>query len=86
MGTPPDFDPTPSGCQGKIDFLFIVSRDDFMKPHQDQLVSAFPHFIETIQGQFSEFDVHILVDVSRSMDWSSDPGIPAKLRYALLTS
>ncbi len=31
----------------------------------------------------TEFDVHILVDVSRSMDWSSDPDVPAKLRYAL---
>jgi hypothetical protein len=70
MGTPPDFDPAALGCQGKIDFLFIVSRDDFMKPHQDQLVSAFPHFIETIQSQFSEFDVHILVTDS-DPDWHS---------------
>ena len=61
MGAPPDFDPTPPGCQGKIDFLFIVSRHGFMKPHQDQLVAAFPHFIETIQSQFSDFDVHVLV-------------------------
>ena len=70
MGMPPDFDPTPPGCQGKIDFLFIVSRDDFMKPHQDQLVAAFPHFIETIKSQFSEFDVHILVTDS-DPDWHS---------------
>lgn len=70
MGAPPDFDPTPPGCQGKIDFLFIVSRDDFMKPHQDQLVAAFPQFIETIQSQFSDFDVHILVTDS-DPDWHS---------------
>ncbi|HYI24997.1 MAG TPA: DUF58 domain-containing protein [Thermomicrobiales bacterium] len=31
----------------------------------------------------TEFDVHILLDVSRSMDWSSDPDQPTKLRYAL---
>ncbi len=31
----------------------------------------------------TEFDVHILVDVSRSMDWSSGPEVPAKLRRAL---
>ena len=31
----------------------------------------------------TEFDVHLLVDVSRSMDWSSDPDRPTKLRRAL---
>jgi uncharacterized protein (DUF58 family) len=31
----------------------------------------------------TEFDVHILVDVSRSMDWSSSPELPTKLRHAL---
>jgi len=31
----------------------------------------------------TEFDVHVLVDVSRSMDWASDPGLPSKLRFAL---
>ena len=72
MGAPPDFDVTPKGCQGKIDFLFIVSRDGFMKPHQDQLVAAFPHFIETIQSQFSEFDVHILVTDSHQQ-WGVGP-------------
>jgi hypothetical protein len=70
LGAPPDFDPTPPGCQGKIDFLFIVSRDGFMKPHQDQLVAAFPHFIETIQSQFIDFDVHILVTDSQA-EWGS---------------
>jgi hypothetical protein len=70
MGTPPDFDPTPKGCQGKIDFLFIISRHGFMKPHQDQLVAAFPHFIETIQSQFTDFDVQILVTDSEPT-WGS---------------
>lgn len=31
----------------------------------------------------AEFDVHLLVDVSRSMDWSSAPDRPTKLRQAL---
>ena len=31
----------------------------------------------------TEFDVHLLVDVSRSMDWSSNPDTPTKLRRAL---
>lgn len=31
----------------------------------------------------TEFDIHVLVDVSRSMDWSSDDGIPTKLRQGL---
>ena len=68
MGSHPDFDVTPKGCQGKIDFLFIISRDGWMKPHQDQLIAAFPHFIETIQAEFADFDVHILVTDS-DPDW-----------------
>ncbi len=31
----------------------------------------------------TEFDVHILVDVSRSMDWRSDDDLPTKLDHAL---
>lgn len=31
----------------------------------------------------TEFDVHILVDVSRSMEWSSEATLPSKLRCAL---
>ena len=70
MGVFPDFDAKPPGCQGKIDFLFIISRDDYMKPHQDKLVAAFPHFIETIQSQFEAFDVQIMVTDS-DPDWHS---------------
>ncbi|MDC0676091.1 hypothetical protein [Nannocystis radixulma] len=71
MGPPPDFDTGPPiGCQGKIDFLFIISRHGFMKPHQDKLIAAFPQFIETIQGQFSDFDVQILV-TDTEPEWGS---------------
>ncbi|MBA2248513.1 MAG: DUF58 domain-containing protein [Chloroflexia bacterium] len=31
----------------------------------------------------TEFDVHLLVDVSRSMDWSGDEELPTKLRHGL---
>lgn len=31
----------------------------------------------------TEYDVHLLVDVSRSMDWSSDAHFPSKLRFGL---
>jgi uncharacterized protein (DUF58 family) len=31
----------------------------------------------------TEYDVHVLVDVSRSMDWTSDPALPTKLRRGL---
>ncbi|MBZ5713944.1 hypothetical protein [Nannocystis pusilla] len=71
MGTPPDFDVTPPGCQGKIDFLFIISRHSFMLSHQEQLVAAFPQFIDTIQSQFTDFDVQILVTDS-VQQWGSN--------------
>lgn len=31
----------------------------------------------------TEFDIHLLVDVSRSMDWSSSEALPTKLRHGL---
>jgi hypothetical protein len=45
MGTPPDFDPTPVGCQGKIDFLFVISSHFEMTKYQDRLKAAFPVFV-----------------------------------------
>jgi hypothetical protein len=58
----PDFDPTqPAGCEGRIDFLFVISTQGTMKSSQEKLVVAAPGFIATIQEQFSEFDTHVLV-------------------------
>ena len=34
MGTQPDFGGHPPGCQGKIDFLFVISSWYSMGPHQ----------------------------------------------------
>jgi hypothetical protein len=58
----PDFEPPqPEGCDGRIDFLFVISTEGTMKGHQEQLIAAAPGFIATIQEQFSDFDVHVLV-------------------------
>ncbi len=60
-GVQPDFVPPPAGCKGKIDFLFLVSRDGLMTARQAQLAAAFPEFIETIESKFVDFDYHIMV-------------------------
>lgn len=70
MGGVPDFDPTkPAGCDGKIDFLFVISAAGTMKDDQEKLLSAFPGFMATIEQQFSGFDFHILVASTDAM-WS----------------
>lgn len=57
----PDFGPQPpEGCKGKIDFLFVVSSDSTMKFAQDRLLASFPGFMQTIEDQLFDFDVHIL--------------------------
>lgn len=62
---------TPVGCDGKIDFLFVISRASVMKDIQDKLVEAFPAFINTIEGQFEEFDFNIMV-VDGDDYWGSE--------------
>jgi len=58
----PDFgDGAPIGCNGKIDFLIVISRDSNMRFRQEQLVLAFPQFIAAIQSKFADFDYHIMV-------------------------
>ena len=62
LGGEPDFGPDkPLGCQGKIDFLFLISRAGQMKNAQQQLLASFPGFIDTIETMFPEFDTHIMV-------------------------
>jgi hypothetical protein len=59
---PPDFGlPGPAGCQGKIDFLFVISNSGTMKGHQWQVLASLPEFITRIQAEFAEFDTHIMV-------------------------
>ena len=70
MGTPqPDFGDPTMGCKGKIDFLFVISRAGTMGSAQEQLIAAAPAFIDTIQAQFDDFDVHIMVVDSEPTWW-----------------
>ncbi|MBA3546695.1 MAG: hypothetical protein H0T76_09455 [Nannocystis sp.] len=72
LGVVPDFgDATPVGCKGKIDFLFVISRQPNMKKRQAQLAAAFPQFINTIKAKFADFDYHIMV-VTGDDGWGSD--------------
>jgi len=62
VGWDKDFDdPTPAGCQGKIDFLFVLSEHGTLKDEHAELAVAFPKWIETIESKFESFDVHIMV-------------------------
>lgn len=62
MGVQPDFGPgLPEGCKGKIDFLFLISRDGTMLTEQQQLLASLPGFIKTIEETFADFDTHIIV-------------------------
>jgi len=62
LGVMPDFgDGGPIGCNGKIDFLFMISRDSNMQFRQEQVALAFPQFIAAIQEKFADFDYHIMV-------------------------
>ena len=56
------------GCKGKIDFLFVISRAGIMGPVQDKILAAAPAFLATIQAQFDDFDVHIMV-VDSEKEW-----------------
>ena len=62
LGMMPDFgDNAPIGCKGKIDLLFMISREAWMTARQEQLALAFPQFIAAIQSKFADFDYHIMV-------------------------
>ena len=61
MGVVPDFGPHPIGCQGKIDFLFVISSWFNMKTVQVQLQEAFPAFTALLEDEFADFDYHIMV-------------------------
>ena len=73
VGTVQDFGPDkPAGCEGKIDFLFVISRYSGMAYFQAQLLDAFPKFIDTIEAKFADFDYHIMV-VDGDPLWGSIP-------------
>ena len=57
----PDFGPGhPVGCQGRIDFLFVISTAGTMKTLQERLALSFPGFLASIQEHFDDFDVRVL--------------------------
>ena len=61
VGTSPDFDPTLIGCQGKIDFLFVISSHFEMKEFQLRLQAAFPTFVNLLRQDLADFDYQIMV-------------------------
>ena len=62
MEPPPDFgSPGPTGCLGKIDFLFVISNSNTMAPHQAAVLTIFPTFLDSLTEEFAGFDAHIMV-------------------------
>ena len=71
-GSEHDFgDGTPTGCKGKIDFLFVMATASELTDMQPAIRAALPKFIDTIASKFEDFDVHIMV-VDADPQW----GIP----------
>ena len=57
----PDFGPQqPVGCEGKIDFLFVISSAAQMKDLQGRLLASFPGFMSAIEEKLPDFNFHIL--------------------------
>ena len=72
VGTVMDFGPVqPEGCKGKVDLLFVISRQATMKTEQTQLLASFAGFIETIEQKLEGFDVHIMT-ANPDGDWPGD--------------
>jgi len=60
MGMPDFGSQVPKGCEGKIDFLFVIAAGGTMYNNQQQLISSFPGFMAEIEAQLPDFDVHIM--------------------------
>ena len=50
----------PPGCKGKVDLLFLISRNGNMDRVQEQLLASFPGFVQTIEERLEGFDVQIM--------------------------
>ncbi|MEZ4383399.1 MAG: hypothetical protein R3A79_18865 [Nannocystaceae bacterium] len=61
----------PAGCQGKIDFLFVISATMVDEITQEKFLPALPGFIEVIETRFEDFDHHILV-IDTNAHWGND--------------
>ncbi len=64
------------------DFKMYTPGDDYRRIDWNTYARLDQLFVRESETT-TEFDVHILVDVSRSMDWRSDDELPTKLEYAL---
>jgi uncharacterized protein (DUF58 family) len=64
------------------DFKMYTPGDDYRRIDR-KTYARFDQLFVRESETTTEFDVHILVDVSRSMDWRSDDTLPTKLDYAL---
>jgi len=72
VGTVMDFGPVqPPGCKGKVDLLFVISRQGTMKTEQTQVLASFAGFIDTIEQKLEGFDVHIMT-ANPDGDWPGD--------------
>lgn len=61
VGSDIDFDSNqPPGCRGKVDLLFLISRQELMQHVQEQYLASIPGFVETIEERLAGFDVHIM--------------------------
>jgi len=57
----PDFGENELGCNGKIDFLFVLDRAHWMSPYWDRFQATFPPFLEQLLATFASFDTHFMV-------------------------
>ncbi len=57
----PDFGDQNLGCNGKIDFLFVIDREQGMHKYWPKFWAAFPSFIEDVLETFANFDLHFMV-------------------------
>ncbi|WAS92478.1 hypothetical protein [Nannocystis punicea] len=68
----PDFgDVAPAGCHGKLDIIFAISTEWWMKDYQTRLIAAFPEFAQALEEELGAYDLHILVTDS-SFVWGME--------------
>ncbi|MDQ3540099.1 MAG: DUF58 domain-containing protein [Chloroflexota bacterium] len=64
------------------DFKSYVPGDDYRRIDWSAYARLDDLFIRESETT-TEFDVHVLIDLSRSMDWTSSDALPTKLRHGL---
>lgn len=56
----PDFGEVGPACNGKIDFLFVLDRANYMEPYWQRFHAAFPKFVDDVLGVYSKYDMHFM--------------------------